>query len=692
MAVQSYYGSTPLDFLKEDEEEGQAALENVAKGELTKLVTDWKSKLHNARRSKVTIWNECWELYRGKENHSNKEEWHSKIVLPKAFNSVKQATSTIKRFLSVSKDPFSISSLDPDNIKWAIRGDQLSQLVRMFLENASYEEEFAIGLESGFIMGLGVWKVWWEMAERERYEVDTKQLQDGNIQKDLVRKLVSEGQLGVKAVDPYNFYWLPGSKLNKWTGTLEVVRVPKWELRNMIRKGAFNIATEETLDRIIGRTVKEVEEQANTRFNEFGTDSARTPEKETDAVELIEYFGPIVQDDEVVEPYGHIIVADDTEILTYGKNKAWQKRPPYVAFSPLNLPFRTEGMGLIEMVREIDKGLNKIANLSVDTLVFRLLPIFEVYPDLFENEEDLQTGIVPGKFFRRSLNDMSGVPGIKPIPFEDISAGTVQVASMLDRAHQEGALVSEIQQSQPRWRGVQTATETDLKNTQQETFFGAMATDIEKNALQPIVEMSMDFLCQYLDTAKDPRVPAVLGMNGQTLAAMNPVELLELVNGNYIVKVTGISSQIEKANMLQSVVQFMNIIGQNPEVWMPYVRQDVLLRKVLDAFRPQIPDVDDIVETAEVAAEKMKAMGAQRVTPDMLKALPGIMQAEAAKQAQQAQMQMQQQQMEQAQQMGIQKFQTDQQYTGAQIAEIIAKIDKIYAEIEMMKEPTPPKE
>ena len=38
------------------------------------------------RYEKLAVWNECWQLYRGQEDWSDKEDWQSKIVLPKSFS------------------------------------------------------------------------------------------------------------------------------------------------------------------------------------------------------------------------------------------------------------------------------------------------------------------------------------------------------------------------------------------------------------------------------------------------------------------------------------------------------------------------------------------------------------------------------------------------------------------------------
>lgn len=623
-------------------------------------VIGWRNQLRTQRQDKLTIWNECWELYRGQEDWSDKEDWQTKIVLPKTWSSIKQATNVIKRFLTSAKQPWSAESINPDDIVTVVRAEQVTDLVQVFLDQAHYIEEFAVGLECGFIVGLGAWKIWWGLVPRQRIRVVTGMVGEdgrfvespqGNI-KQTVREEVLEGRLFVRAVDPYNFYWLPGSKLNRWTGTIEEVEIPKWELMEMASKGVFD---KEKIAALGAMKIDEQQKQSWTRWGERSNVGSVGPVKGAEIVKLTEFYGPIIIDGEVVEKNGHVVIANDQVMLLpaeegWQKNGYWHQKAPYVGFSPLGLPFRTEGVGLIEQVRAINKSLNRLANLSVDTLLFRLLPVFEVTPEVYENPEDFETGMVPGKVFRRTFQNM-GTPGINPVEFQDVSQGSVAVAGMLDRAFQEGALVSEIQQAIPRYRGYQSATEIDAKVESQNGFFGSMATDIEKQAIAPAVEMAIDLMLQFINTANDPRVASILGVGQDVLRGMTREELLEIVQGDYKIRVEGISGQLEKVEMLQNLVQFMNIIGQNAEAWMPYINQDALLRRILEAFRPAIRDIENIIADPTTVESVKAASQSEKLTPEMLRMLPQLvdMATQAQKeegmqqQAQQAQALQQQQ-------------------------------------------------
>ena len=654
----------PVEFTEQEAQQEQAPMVGPSQevqlikeqtdAAVARYVTEWRNKLKTQRQDKVNIWNECWQLYRGLEDFSDKDEWQSRIVLPKTWSSVKQAVSTIKRLMRGAKDVWTVEAVNPDDLVSVARGGQVTDLTKVLMENAKYMDAFAEGLECGFIIGIGVWKIWWALEPRQRTRVITgvmgpdgklvplseQQIQQAGLPatRQVVREDVLEGKLKIKAVDPYNFWWMPGSKLNEWVGTIEEIEVPKWKLIEMAEQGFLD---PEQVDKIQPMKINEEQKQSYLRFGERQTPSG--PTQETSSVKLTELYGPLIIDGTMVERNAHVIIANDNTVLLNKKNNMWQPKPPYVGFSPLMLPFRTEGVGLVEMVSKIDKALSRLANMSVDTLMFNMVPTFEVNVEAYENPEDLETGLTPGKVLRRN-NTAMGQAGVVPLQFPDISNGSVQTMAALDRYHQEGALVSEIQQAIPRYRGVQTATEIETKAAYQDSFFGAMAADIEAQALEPMLAMAVDLILQYIDTANDPRVASILGIGADVLKGLTKEQLLEMVQGDYTIKVTGLSGQLAKAEMLQNLTQLLNILGQNPEAWMPYVNQDELLRRILEAFRPTIRDIDNIIaEPAMVEARKMAA-SQEAVSPELIALIPQFVQMALQQQQQQQQQQMQAQQ------------------------------------------------
>lgn len=614
MPVDSLQGAVPVETVSS--QPGEVAVDD------SKILSFVKSKVDRIRTDRTTkqnIWDECWALYRGRADFNDKEDWQSQIVLPKSWNSVKNATSAVMRMLQASDLPFQIAPVNPDDNLTAMRGGQITDLLRFQLENADFYRAFAEGLETGFIQGIGVWKVWWGLKPRQSLKVQRVIDQTGQLVKQLVREEILEGQLFVRAVDPYNFYWLPGSKFNNWVGTFEQFEMPLHELKSLALRGAFGPEAAKKANKLKASGPQRDRNRDDIRFDQT---SSRGGDDNT--IRGIEYYGPLFDENgNVTEPYAHVITVNDDTVLVKQKNTLWARGCPYVAFSPLLLPFRPEGIGLIEKGINVDKAMDKLINLSMDTLLFRHLPTFEAAIDVYENPEELETGLVPGKILKRDRG-FEGLEGIRPVPTQDISPGLPAIASILDRAGQEAHLISEIQQALPRFRGQQTLGEIEIKDQNQNNFISALAKDIDDFALKPLVELSMDIMLQFGDTMNDPRVARILGIGAEYLRGISQIELMEMVQGDYIIKVSGITDQVKKAEQLQNLVQFMNVLGQNPEAWLPYIKQDQLLQRILDSFRPGIRDIENLLNDPQTVAAQRKALEQSSLTPEMIRIIPSL--------------------------------------------------------------------
>jgi hypothetical protein len=589
-------------------------------------ITNWKKNLHAGRAAKRAIWDECWAAFRGVEDFSNKEDWQSKIVLPKAMASVKQASSVLIRLISQSAQPWRYEPIDKNNTIQQIRAEKKTTLVNTFMNNAKYLSAVKEANEGAFVMGLAVLKPYWGYETR----LDIQAMPDGSI----VRNEVLEGKLFVKAVDPYNFFWLPGSSLNNWAGTIEVMEMPYWKLKELVKSleeaGLSNLINHKALENIKSSRIDAIDKQATLRHQEMNS-FIKAPSEVSDVVKVTEYYGPIFQGEELVEKSGHVFMIGD-KVLIAKKNTIWNNRPPYIGWSPLLVPFRTEGMGLIEPVRQVLRNYSKITNQAVDSVAYSMLPMFELFEEAYENPDDFNTGLTPGKVLRRKAQTAQNLPGMQQIQFRDVSTGAIEVAAQLDRAYQEGALVGEIQQALPRFRGAQTASEIEIKDGNQQSFFGSMGADMEQNLIAPLVDYCGDLVIQFLDTANDPRISQVLGADFTTFAGMTHAQKLIEIQGDFTLKVSGISEQFEKSEMLNNLVQFMNLIGQNPMAWLPYINQIELLKRIVEGFRPQIHDIDKIVVTQEVAAYQIQQQMLQQMGPQVLGMLPQLIEMAQAQQ------------------------------------------------------------
>lgn len=138
-------------------------------------VRQWRDSCRTQRRTRWSIWNECWELYRGKADNRAKDNWQSKVFLPKAWAAVKQATNIIGRYLRIENKPYQFTAVNSDDYIAVTRGARKTKLTRLMMENAGYLETFLESLEGSFIMGIGVKNVGGMLTQLRNWSCKTAQ-------------------------------------------------------------------------------------------------------------------------------------------------------------------------------------------------------------------------------------------------------------------------------------------------------------------------------------------------------------------------------------------------------------------------------------------------------------------------------------------------------------------------------------
>ena len=132
--VASYYSGVPAEMMDGEQPVKQSGLaaDTEEEAKARQYVISWRNQLKQLRWQKRQIWNECWQLYRGLEDWTDKEDWQAKIVIPKAFNSVKTATNVIKRLMMTAKQPWQVESYNPDDLVNVIRSEKCTDLLKVF--------------------------------------------------------------------------------------------------------------------------------------------------------------------------------------------------------------------------------------------------------------------------------------------------------------------------------------------------------------------------------------------------------------------------------------------------------------------------------------------------------------------------------------------------------------------------------
>lgn len=489
------------------------------------------------------IQDRLWQLYRNMEDWSDKEDWQSRIAVPKAYAEVKQAAAQLRKLL-VQSD------------RWAFVdgfggfGRAIAPIVEMaantLLKSKSLHLMYPLidCFESGMAIGTACLRV--EPATALNYA-------------DVLSGSQPESQtrLTVRNIDYRRFKFGPNSTPYHLDRVIEDMEVP-WSYLSQSKTRFRNLEFLERENYAI--PMDEIRDDARFDIN----DQINRKRVQLNIVNLREYWGDIsnVRTQQVVARDVHIGLLDRKYVGFLRKIPYWHvRKKPYIIFSPLHVAYRFPGCGILEAVRDIFRGINRIANLQMDGLEYALLKQFEVDMSLLENPGDLATGIEPGKMYRKRMGT-NQIPAVREIEVSDIKAGGMEAMQLWDREIQRGTFITDQVQGLTGAKGETTATEVEQAAAGTSTMLLSIALDLEDQALSPLTEMLFDLGVQYFDSGSDPNWEKLLG--APMLDRMTRDQRRNLIGREYELNFRGLSQAILNQERVRKLMETLQLVGSNP--------------------------------------------------------------------------------------------------------------------------------
>ncbi|MBF0524676.1 MAG: hypothetical protein HQK56_06210 [Deltaproteobacteria bacterium] len=546
-----------------------------------------KEEALTARQDIEAVWKECYKQYRSEEDFGNKQEWQHRTCSPEVFPAVKGAVATIKNLMIRSEDYFTIEKVGGEDAGLA---DGFTKLVQFHLRDCDFTSRFCEAVESAFVLSLGVLKLF--VGEEPRTSISG--------QERITRRTA---RLKCEVVDPFQLFF-PMDK----SFFIEEKRVTVPYLHTMAQRGLFDKGVVEQ----VAQEDYGSDERESERLTRLGLTKVTNPYRRE--VVLHEYWGDLIGlDNRAVQRNVTFVVANEKYLIRPPvPNPFWHGKPPYVMITPLQVLFRHVGTGLVEGVRTLQRALNNLVNIQLDSILFRMLNLFEVNQSNLIYPEDLEE-LYPGKIFRKGTD----APLVTQIPMSEPSMGAFRMMEQLRRSIQNYTGVTDFLMGLGVTSGGTTATEVSSKVQQSNAMFESIARDIERQGIVGAVDLAKDLIIQFLmdaDPGVEPNAARILGQAGVPMDAMSLGERMDLLEGDWDVYPRGISVFLEKSEALSQLISFLDILGKNP-AFSAQVNSEALLRRILEAFR--FPDISSLLEPElppEVATGLMN-------DPDLLEAV-----------------------------------------------------------------------
>jgi hypothetical protein len=547
------------------------------------------SKADEARRPREAVWKQAWDLYNGQYDWSSKAQWQSKVNISLVRQAVDRAAATFRRALVRNRNFFGIEAESRIGYQ---QGLFTRALLDYWLDRANFINEFTTALKVGLISSTIILKCWWEycwiedlsvvaseeQVEKQEYGISTGYETRKVSKPKRGKKLV--GKLGLKAVDPFKFWVVPGSNGRY---VIEETEAMVADLEELAKQGIYERSAVDRLMPLVSGHNLEASEEAE-RKGELA--SSKTGFLKT--VKLYHYWGDVFDEE------GKCLMRDATFTVVGEKGAVevlrkprqipfFHGKHPYVLGTPYVVPFSTYNRGIVEDVAGVACMITELSNLIADGAMFDAIKAFEIDIDQLYSQAEAADGVYPGKTFRKSgLKLPVDKPLVRAIDVGKLPTEAINALSYFDNVFQKGTQITEFV-SGMGGSGSKTATEVSSKTAQALEGLDDAARTVEETVIEPVLELAAKTIFQFHTDYTMPRLVENFPQASMMLRDLSPAERYMLMGApeDFKFKARGISVMIDKQQSLEKVGQFLQMSGHVPGILqrlnVDYVLEEIVM-------------------------------------------------------------------------------------------------------------------
>jgi len=517
-----------------------------------------------------------------------KKKWQSKIYIPLAKSTVKKAVRLVKKALLDSEYyfDFRVASNDEQTKQFA---NLMRRVLLMHLNADKFINTFSETIESGFVLGEMIMKIWVENVPGH-YSIDAAR--DQYVKKTLPR-------LRFKAINPYDFHFTPDKRImieDEFIKVHDLITLAEKEsskidksILNELIKGDYSggSASSDREERLRKLGIAE-------HSNHFRND-----------VLISHVWGPVINaKGKITLDNAHWLVANDKYALTQPEpNPFIHGSAPYIIGSPIPVIFRYLGKGIVEDVAPLEDAIVNYVNLQLDNLKWIMLGINEVdVMSLSDKGKEETKDLYPGKLIEKRT-------GTEKPAFTHTEIGTPpeKAMSMLQELKQFREMdtnITEYVQSQPGSR-TDTLGEYEGKRGSAMQDFASIAADIEQGFMVDCIDMARDLVVQYMyQFEKYPEIKVIFDNAKLNVSALNPAQKRALIVNDLEIAGRGISIFFDRMDKLNKLGAYVKMLNAMPEPAQMFPKWEEILKRVNDAFA--FDKREDLVRTIQEVEQLQK--------------------------------------------------------------------------------------
>lgn len=356
--------------------------------EIEVALKSYVSESDEARRSRMEQNKLNFEMYNMNQDFSHKVEGQSKEFIPKTFIAVEQLTANLLQGIFDTKKWFSTSSskkaaddeLNDDDV-WKILDYRIRQM--------KFSTTLADALKSGFIGSLVILKLHGYKKKR----LDQVEEVEGKIKK--VYKNFRDSCF--KTIRQEDFFIDP-------TGSGLYLAEKMYLDHHVLIERAKEEPENYYMERILDLQSDEDSDEKAEKSRETGQDISSVNSRKRVAV--YDFYGTVVNEK------GEVLLRDIN--LLFDKNgkilskpmpsPLWERENPYLFTGIIRVPNSVWHKALIDAPAALNKALNEMFNLILDSGLMATHGIKQVREDWLEDPSEIANGVTPGMTLRVNSN------------------------------------------------------------------------------------------------------------------------------------------------------------------------------------------------------------------------------------------------------------------------------------------------
>jgi hypothetical protein len=500
----------------------------------------------------------------------------SNIFIPYTFLQVETIVPRLVETLFASRPYVSVIGRTPNDQQSAKPNEVL--LDWQMNERMSFRRLFHKGLKGLAIYGTAVTYTGWKWEQQQR------------IKKEMMPVTVPEGQalpagqeLPVETLQPVKteevvyddpevqfidlgaFYVDPAAEdieSARYCGHAEYLT--KEQIQQRVESGLFK--------KVDFKRVKPInpdKSHKNDRLSEVGLPTVDEQDDENGFYEVMHYW----------EDSKHAVIINRTELVQDGDNPFWHGKKPYSRGVYCLVPGEFYGMGIPEVLGDLQDELNTERNMRIDYRAFLLRRMFKVRRGADINKKQL-------KWRQGGILEVDAMDDVMEMGLGDNSGNSFNEESTIKADMQDTTGGHDVVMGTSSSK--ETATGTMTKDNNAAMRFKLVISSIENDLLVPVARMMLQLNHQYLS---DEKMIRVAEQGDDQFAAISEAD----IQGEFDLIAAGssVEPQANKEAHKQRMIELYGMLKGEPMLTQFPDKRRNLLKALLGAF--DFKNVDDLI-------------------------------------------------------------------------------------------------